>query len=145
MLRALLLSLALAGGAPAFAQKPEIFSEGGAAIRGHDPVAYFTEKKPVKGSEQFTHQWKGAVWRFSSAANRDRFAADPDQFAPRYGGYCAYGVANGYTVGIDPAAWSVLDGKLFLNYSVGVQRDWLKDTAGYIRKADGNWPKALGR
>jgi YHS domain-containing protein len=140
-----LLCLVLLCALPAAAQKAEIFADGGAAIRGYDPVAYFTEQKPVKGSEKFTHSWKGATWRFSSAANRDRFAAEPEKYAPRYGGYCAYGVAGGYTVSIDPEAWSLVEGKLYLNYSTGVRRDWLKDTTGYIRKAEANWPKALLR
>ncbi|OGA08262.1 MAG: hypothetical protein A3D95_08060 [Betaproteobacteria bacterium RIFCSPHIGHO2_12_FULL_69_13] len=136
-------ALAFAGAATA--QKAEVFSDGGAAIRGYDPVAYFAEGKPAKGSEKFTHQWKGATWRFASAANRDRFARAPEQFAPQYGGYCAYAVSQGYTASIDPKAWTVSAGKLYLNYSTGVRETWLKDTAGYIRKADANWPDALGR
>jgi YHS domain-containing protein len=99
----------------------------------------------VKGSSQFKHEWKGATWRFASAANRDAFAAAPEKFAPQYGGYCAYGVANGYTVSTVPEAWTVVDGKLYLNYSLGVQADWRKDPSGYIRKANANWPKALER
>jgi YHS domain-containing protein len=125
------------------AQKPEIYSASGAAIRGYDPVAYFADGKPVKGSEKFSYRWKGATWHFASQDNRDKFAAAPDKFAPQYGGYCAYGVAGGYAVSIDPAAWSVRDGKLYLNYSAGVQKDWLKDVPGYIRKADANWPRVL--
>jgi YHS domain-containing protein len=144
--RTLFLAAALAFATPALAQKSEVYSSWlGAAIRGYDPVAYFTEGKPVEGSRKFTHEWKGATWRFSSAQNRDAFAAAPDKFAPQYGGYCAYGVANGYTVSTVPEAWSVVDGKLYLNYSLGVRADWLKDVPGYIRKADGNWPKALER
>ncbi|HEX6295282.1 MAG TPA: YHS domain-containing (seleno)protein [Burkholderiales bacterium] len=139
----------LAGAAAA--QKAEVFSDGGAAIRGYDPVAYFTEGKPVQGKPEFTHQWKGATWRFASAANRDRFAAAPEQYAPQYGGYCAYGVASGYAVKTEPDAWSVVDGKLYLNYDRNVQASWVKDIPGYIRKADANWPavasssKTLGR
>jgi len=129
----------------AFAQKPEIYTDSGAAIRGYDPVAYFTQAQPVKGSEKFTHQWKGATWRFASAANRDLFRESPEKYAPQYGGYCAYGVAGGYAVSVDPAAWSVVGGKLYLNYSLGVQSSWKQDIPGYIRKADANWPKALGR
>jgi len=108
-------------------------------------VAYFTEGKPVKGSAQHTHQWNGATWRFASATNRDAFAASPEKYAPQYGGYCAYGVAGGYTVSTVPEAWSVVEGKLYLNYSRGVQDSWRKDTSGYIRKANANWPKALER
>jgi hypothetical protein len=139
---ALGLLLALSG--PAAAQKAPVYSTFlGGAIQGYDPVAYFTEGRPVEGSRQFTHQWNGATWRFASAGNRDRFAQTPEKYAPQYGGYCAYGVANGYAVKIDPAAWSVVDGKLYLNYDHAVQADWKKDVSGYIRRADANWPKAL--
>lgn len=129
--------------AAAAAQKPEVFSDGGGAIRGYDPVAYFTESRAVKGSERFIHRWKGATWRFASAENRDRFVAAPEKFAPQYGGYCAYGVAQNYAVSIDPRAWSIADGKLYLNYSRSVRQTWNKDIPGYIGKADANWPGVL--
>ena len=140
---AFLAAVLLAGAA--LAEKPEIFSDRAGAIRGYDPVAYFTEGKPVKGKTEFTHQWKGATWRFASAANRDRFAAAPEKYAPQYGGYCAYGVASGYAVKTEPDAWSVVDGKLYLNYDRNVQASWVKDVPGYVRKADANWPRALER
>lgn len=144
--RTLFFAVALAFATPVLAQKAEIYSSWlGAAIRGTDPVAYFTEGKPIEGSRKFTHAWKGATWRFASAANRDAFAAAPDKYAPQYGGYCAYGVANGYTVSTVPEAWSIVDGKLYLNYSLGVRADWLKDVPGHIGKANANWPKALER
>jgi hypothetical protein len=129
----------------AFAQKAEIYSDRSGAIRGYDPVAYFAAGRPLKGSPQFTHQWRGATWHFATAENRDAFAAAPDKFAPQYGGYCAYGVANNYAVPIDPAAWSIVDGKLYLNYSLSVRNDWNKDIPGHIRKADTNWPHVLKR
>jgi len=135
---AFLAAVLLAGAA--LAEKPEIFSDRAGAIRGYDPVAYFTEGKPVKGKAEFSHPWKGATWRFASAANRDRFAAAPEKYAPQYGGYCAYGVASGYAVKTEPDAWSVVDGKLYLNYDRSVQASWVKDIPGYIRKADANWP-----
>ena len=143
--RTFVLAAALAFAAPALAQKPEVYTAGGAALGGYDPVAYFTESRPVKGEARFTHQWRGATWRFASAAHRDAFAASPEKYAPRYGGYCAYGVASGYAVPTVPEAWSVRDGRLYLNYSTGVQQSWLRDPAGYIRKADANWPRALER
>ena len=143
--RTALIAAMLAFAEPALAQKAEVYTSWGAAIRGYDPVAYFTEAKPAKGTSQYTHEWKGATWRFASAKNRDAFAAAPEKYAPQYGGYCAYGVAGGYTVSTVPEAWSVVEGKLYLNYSLGVQRDWQKDPAAYIRKADANWPKALER
>ena len=145
MLRFVLFFAGLLFVAPALAQKPDVYTDRGGAIRGYDPVAYFTDGRPVKGSPQFSHSWRGATWYFSKAENRDRFAAAPEKFAPQYGGYCAYGVAQGYAVSIDPAAWSIVDGKLYLNYSLGVQKDWNKDVPGYIRKADANWPGVLKR
>jgi YHS domain-containing protein len=114
---------------------------GGVAIEGTDPVAYFEEGKPVAGSSDFEHEWMGATWRFASAANRDQFAADPEKYAPQYGGYCAWAVAQGSTAKIDPAAWKIVDGKLYLNYSKGVQAQWVGDIPGNIAKADANWPK----
>ena len=139
----IVLAAALAFAGAAVAQKPEVFSREGAAIGGYDPVAYFTEGKPVKGSEQHSYQWKGATWRFASAENRDRFAAAPEKYAPQYGGYCAYGVASGYAVKTEPDAWSVFDGKLYLNYDREVQASWAKDVRGYAGKADANWPRVL--
>jgi YHS domain-containing protein len=129
----------------AIAQKPQVFSDRNGAIRGHDPVAYFEQKGPVKGSKRFAHAWSGATWHFASAENRDRFAADPERYAPRYGGYCAYAVASGYTADIDPAAWSIVDGRLYLNYSLRVRERWSRDIPGNIRKGDANWPAVLQR
>ncbi len=114
---------------------------GKVAIEGYDPVAYFTRAKPVEGKSAFEHQWKGAKWRFATARNRDRFAAVPDRFAPKYGGYCAWAVSQGYTASIDPEAWRIVDGKLYLNYSKSVQAQWTADIAGNIKKGDTNWPK----
>jgi YHS domain-containing protein len=114
---------------------------GGTAIEGHDPVAYFTEGKPVEGSSAHTYQWKGATWKFWTKENRDAFAAAPQKFAPQYGGYCAWAVAQNSTAGIDPEAWRIVDGKLYLNYSTGIQDRWAKDIPGNIAKGDANWPE----
>jgi hypothetical protein len=116
---------------------------GGVAIGGTDSVAYFSERKAVEGSSEFTHEWKGATWRFKNAANRDAFAANPEKHAPRFGGYCAWAVSQGYTAGIDPEAWTIHEGKLYLNYSKGVQAQWREDIPGNIKKAEGNWPGVL--
>ena len=115
----------------------------GTAIDGTDPVAYFTEGRPVEGSSDITLDWNGATWRFSSVANRDLFAANPDLYAPQYGGYCAWAVSQGYTASTDPEAWAIVDGKLYLNYSKGVQARWEQDVSGNITAADANWPKVL--
>ena len=112
----------------------------GLALQGYDPVAYFTEHKPARGEPEFTASHEGAIYRFASAANRDAFLAAPAKYAPQYGGYCAYGVAEGYKASIEPDAWSVVDGKLYLNYSQSVRRRWSSDVPGYVRKGDANWP-----
>ncbi|MFP6741607.1 MAG: YHS domain-containing (seleno)protein [Alphaproteobacteria bacterium] len=116
---------------------------GGVAIEGTDPVAYFLEGRAMAGSSDFTYDWKGAEWRFASAANRDAFAAAPDSYAPRYGGYCAWAVSQGSTAGIDPDAWSIVDGALYLNYSDSIQARWSQDIPGNIAKAEANWPDVL--
>ena len=113
----------------------------GTAIEGYDPVAYFNAGRPVEGARAFAHDWMGATWYFASAENRDAFAAEPERYAPQYGGYCAWAVANGYTAKIDPAAWKIVDGKLYLNYSKEVQANWAADIPGNIAKGDANWPK----
>jgi YHS domain-containing protein len=128
--------LLLAG--PASADK--VYSSWGTAIDGYDAVAYFNEGKPVEGDSEFSHDWNGATWHFSSAGNRDLFAADPEKYAPQYGGYCAYAVSQGYTASTEPDAWSIVDGKLYLNYSKSVQSKWEQNTSGYIKDADTNWP-----
>ncbi|MEQ9332105.1 YHS domain-containing (seleno)protein [Thalassobaculum sp.] len=113
------------------------------AVNGYDPVAYFTDGGPVEGSPAFESTYRGATWRFASAANKATFDADPAAFAPQYGGYCAWAVSQGYTAKGDPANWRIVDGKLYLNYNAAVQQNWEKDVAGNITAADANWPKVL--
>ena len=97
----------------------------------------------MPGKADITYSWKGATWRFASAQNRDAFKADPEKYAPQYGGYCAYAVSQGATAKGDPKVWSVVDGKLYLNLSASVQKTWEKDVPGYIKSADKNWPEVL--
>lgn len=113
------------------------------AIKGYDPVAYFAQGGPAKGRSAHSHDWMGATWYFANAENRELFAADPDKYAPQYGGYCAYAVSQGYTAKIDPDAWKIVDDKLYLNFSLKVQKIWEEDIPGYIAKADLNWPQIL--
>jgi hypothetical protein len=143
-LRLLLVSLCLGATlAPTRASAAdEIFATADGAIRGYDPVAYHTENKPVRGLSTITTQWNGATWRFASKANRERFVADPARYAPRYGGFCAYGTSQGYKVSTNPEAFAIVDGRLYLNYSKPVQFTWNLDRPGYILKANHNW-KAL--
>ena len=117
----------------------------GIAIEGYDPVAYFTEGQPVEGSEDFTATHDGATYFFVSAGNRDAFLAEPAKYAPQYGGFCAFAVAHGATAPIDPQAFTVLDGKLYLNYSDHVRAQWRNDAAGFISKADAAWPGLSGQ
>jgi YHS domain-containing protein len=111
----------------------------GYAVHGYDVVAYFTDGKPTEGDSTYTADYNGATYRFASAANRDAFAADPGKYAPQYGGYCAYGTAQGRKFDGDPTAWRIVDDKLYLNLNANVQKIWLKDVPGYVRGADNNW------
>lgn len=145
MLKKYFLFVLLAGLLMPLAQaaKPPLFATDDGAIRGHDPVAYFTTGEPTKGSDQHSFEWNGATFKFANAANRDTFAANPEKYAPQYGGYCAYAVSEGYTATTDPEAWTVYQGKLYLNYSLGVRERWSEDIPGRIAKADTNWPGVL--
>lgn len=128
---------------PAMAAEPPVFQTNGVAINGYDPVAYFTEGRPVEGTDAFTSDWNGATVRFASAENKSMFDADPEHFAPRYGGYCAYAVSKGYTATTDPDAWSIYEDRLYLNYSRIVRGLWSRDIPGHIASADANWPAVL--
>jgi YHS domain-containing protein len=147
--RALALFAALAAlfgfAGAAHAAKPEIYTGAfsNQAAGGYDVVAYFDQASPVKGQAEFKTEYKGAEWRFSSAANLEKFLASPEAFAPQYGGYCAWAAAQGYTAPGNPKNWTVVDGKLYLNYDDKVQADWLKDVPGFIAKANANWPGVL--
>ena len=134
-----LAMLALAGVSAAWAG--EFFEDAGVAIRGYDPVAYFTEGKPVRGSSQFTAQYKGSTFHFGSKANRDAFVADAAKYAPQYGGFCAFGTAGGYKAAIQPTAFTIVDQKLYLNYNRDIQAKWNQDIPGYVKSADGKWPE----
>jgi YHS domain-containing protein len=119
----------------------EFFEKDGVALRGYDPVAYFKVDKPVKGSAEYKAEFKGSSFYFASSGNRDAFVADPAKYAPQYGGFCAFGTAGGYKAAIDPDAFTIVDGKLYLNYNSAVQRQWSADIPGFIAKADKNWPE----
>jgi YHS domain-containing protein len=136
--------LAAAAAVPAFGQGekvPPVDAPKGIAIKGYDSVAYFDQSKPVKGSAKFQFVWNGAKWQFATAAHRDAFAKEPAKYAPQYGGYCAFGVSQGHAVPVDPEAWKIVDGKLYLNYNKDIQKEWFKDIPGHINEANENWPK----
>jgi len=136
----------LGTGTIAAASKPEVnVGNGRVAVKGYDVVAYFTSGRPVKGSSRFTVEWKGAEWHFSTAEHRQAFEAAPDQYAPQFGGYCAWAVSRGYTADVDPNAWRIVAGRLYLNYSRRVQRQWENDIPGNIAKAEAHWPAVLDK
>lgn len=114
------------------------------AIKGYDTVAYFTQGEAVKGDDAFSHRWNDAQWHFASAKNRDLFAANPEQYAPQYGGYCAFAIAaKDDLVKVDPTAWSIVDDKLYLNYNQSIRKDWEGSQATYIPQGDRNWQGKL--
>ena len=114
------------------------------AIKGYDTVSYFTKGSPTKGSDKFTAAYNGAIYQFSSADNRDMFKADPNKFAPQYGGFCAMGVALNQKFDTDPTAWHIRGDKLYLNLNKDVQKKWATDIPGYIETAQGNWASIKG-
>lgn len=126
-------------GALTWAAGPQNLDANGVAVKGYDAVAYFSENRPVKGTAEFSTKLDGATYLFASAANRDKFIANPTKYQPQYGGYCAYGVAQGYKPDIDPNAFSVVDGKLFLNFSPVVTKRWEQDIPGYIKTGNEKW------
>ncbi|NHA05132.1 YHS domain protein [Mucilaginibacter sp. HC2] len=141
MKRTILIAfIAFLGIAQAKAQKSEIFAPGGKAIKGYDPVAFFTESKPVKGSDSLSYQWKDATWLFASRKNLEVFKSDPDKYAPQYGGYCAYGLSQGHKAPTQTDTWTVVNDKLYFNYNSKVKELWVKDQQSLIKTADEKWP-----
>lgn len=110
------------------------------AIHGYDTVAYFTKSEATKGNAKFTATYKNTVYQFASEANRDAFRAEPTKYAPQFGGYCAMGVALNKKLDVDPTAWRIVDGKLYLNLNKQVQTKWLSDVPGNIKTALDVWP-----
>ena len=114
---------------------------GNVAIKGYDPVAYFTEQRAIKGNEDISHKWLGAEWNFSSEKHKRLFSETPINFAPQYGGFCADGIAYGdFTTNIDPQAWRIIEGKLYLNYDHGSAAE-LEEVEGQLAEIKKNWPE----
>jgi YHS domain-containing protein len=112
----------------------------GPVIKGYDTVAYHTTGAPLKGDARFSADWNGAQWWFASDENRQRFLADPERYAPQYGGYCAYAMSIDSFAPGDPNRWKVVDGKLYLNANYLAQKLWERDIPGKIREANSYWP-----
>ncbi|MFK8019183.1 MAG: YHS domain-containing (seleno)protein [Pseudomonadales bacterium] len=142
--RSLLLTLFMAISGPLLAaDKINTTFFGNKAIEGYDPVAYFQQDKAVEGKKNIKHEWMGANWHFSSEANRDLFAANPEKYAPQYGGYCAYAVSQNSTAGIEPDQFTIINDKLYLNYNAKIQKKWTAKRDEYISAADKNWPSVI--
>ena len=130
----------------AFAADPPIFADEKGAIKGADPVAYFSLEpgaKAIIGTDEFTYEWMDATWKFANAKNRDLFAANPEAYAPQYGGYCAFAVSNNFTKPVAPDIWEIVDGKLYMNSSPKSHMKWAVDKSNAIISGDANWPTVL--
>ena len=128
---------------PAWATKSPVFKTAGVAIKGYDPVAYFTALEPVFGSNSHMLKWRGAIWRFSSAENMAAFEMNPHTFAPQFGGYCAFVMSQGVIADSVPEAWTVYQDKLYLNFSTEARGFWRRNIADYIEAANSFWPDIL--
>ena len=147
---ALGLFVAIAGSAAAGTDPPvtAVNVDQGIGLKGYDPVAYFINAAPTKGSEQYSFAWKGVTYRFASAGNLEKFKADPEKYLPQYGGYCAYAMSLDRIADIDPSRWAIVNGKLYLNNGFVAEKLWSLNKSRNIVSADRNWPqypkKAIG-
>jgi YHS domain-containing protein len=119
---------------------PALNAPTGVALEGYDSVAYFTDGKPIKGDDAYAHQWHGVQWKFSSPEHQAAFAAEPERYAPQYGGYCAFAVSRGTTADGDPHQWAIVGDKLYVNNNAFAMQLWNQDRSGNIEAADVNWP-----
>jgi YHS domain-containing protein len=141
---ALAAAIALTAGAAAtsaVAAGPDVNATiTGLALRGYDPVAYFTDGKPVPGDFTITARYDGATYRFASEEHKALFEKDPVKYLPQYGGFCAYGTAQGHKVDGDPTVWKIVEDKLYLNLAPAVSARWNQDISGNIKSANDKWP-----
>lgn len=128
---------------PLHAREPNVFASGGIAIGGYDPVAYFNENRPVAGRTTHSLMWRGSTWHFATAQSMEAFEMNPERFAPKYGGYCAYAMCKGAIAPTVPEAFTIHDDRLYLNFSTDVRAVWRQDVAENIILADTHWPSAL--
>jgi YHS domain-containing protein len=131
--------------ASVYAQKSDVYINDGVAANGYDVISYFSDGKPVKGNNQFAFNWNNATWYFSSKSHLDSFKINPGKYAPQFGGYCAYGVSENHKAPTSPDAWTIVNGKLYLNYNADVRGMWRKDIDNRINVANKNWPSLKGK
>ncbi len=124
----------------ASAQSSEVFAPSGIAINGYDPVAFFTEGKPIKGLREFNWSWRNVQWNFISQSNLDSFKTAPEKFAPQFGGYCAYGTSQGHKAPTQIDTWTIINEKLYFNYNMKVKGLWDKNRMDLIDSANVKWP-----
>lgn len=139
------LVLVLFAACSATAQKAEVFAPGGKAINGYDPVAFFKEAKPVKGADSLSYTYKDVQWLFATRDNMNDFKANPEHFTPQYGGFCAYGTAEGHKAPTKIETWTVVDDRLYFNYNMKTKEAWIKNQQALIEKANKNWPELKGQ
>jgi YHS domain-containing protein len=138
----LFLIFALLSAATTFAATKRLLNldRDGVEIQGYDPVAFFTDGRPVKGSPQFQSEYNGAKYYFASADHKALFDKDPAKYEPQFGGYCAYGASQGHKAPIKIEAWQIVNGRLLMQYDLSVKDEFNKDQQGTLKKADQNWP-----
>jgi len=142
--RNLLLGMFALLSAPAWAQVlPFYYAQDGAALSGYDTVSYFDNAEPLHGEPTISVMWRGVKWYFASQENRELFEANPRAYAPQFGGYCAYAVAQGYLTSADPMAWHIVDNRLYLTHSPQIEKIWSRDIPGNIESAEAHWPTVL--
>lgn len=136
------LLLLLLTAVPAFAQTKSLLNldKQAIAIQGYDPVAFFTQNRPVKGRPEFESKYNGARYLFASAEDKAAFAANPAKYEPQFGGFCAFAVSRGHTAPVKIEAFQIVNGRLLMQYDLGIRKDFNKDTQGNLEKADANWP-----
>lgn len=140
MKKFILLFMVTLAGLTSQAQQSAVFETKKGAVNGYDVVAYFTESRPVEGKPDLVYRYADADWHFASKENLNAFKANPDKYLPQYGGYCAFGCSRGYKAPTEADAFTVVDGKLYLNYNKDVRTEWNKNRDALIKKADANWP-----
>ena len=121
------------------AQEGHFYNTNGVAIKGYDPVAYYSQNRAVVGNVTLTFDWSGSIWKFANKENLQSFSKEPEKYAPAYGGFCAYGTSEKHLSPTDPNAWTIVNNKLYLNYNLKVKDLWIKDTAIRIRAANNYW------
>jgi YHS domain-containing protein len=146
-MKRLFLLLALITAISTFAQTKTLLNvdRKGFALQGYDPVAFFTQSRPVKGQTQFESRYHGARYLFVSAEDKALFDANPEKYEPQFGGFCAYGASHGKTAPIKIEAWQIVNGRLLMQYDLGVKEEFNKDQKGNLQKADKNWPGIVAK